>query len=249
MADRRLFQNIVEQVIELIDEGVFPPGSRLPGERELAERFGVSRVTIREAAIALQAMGRVRIKTGAGVYVTEASPGAGEQLPEVSPFELTEARLLFESEAAALAAPIISEPMLERLDELLQIMAEDSLDGDSRANEADREFHMTIASASGNQAITYVVKTLWRLRTELPEVRATHEAVCHHDGRTRLQEHAEIVEALRNRDPGGARLAMRRHFNRLLEAMLDATEERAMMELRRRSAESRARFLISTNLG
>ncbi len=249
MADRRLFQNIVEQVIELIDEGVFPPGSRLPGERELADRFGVSRVTIREAAIALQAMGRVRIKTGAGVYVTETSPGAEEQLPEVSAFELTEARLLFESEAAALAAPIISEPMLERLDELLQIMAEDSPDGDSRANEADREFHMTIASASGNQAITYVVKTLWRLRTELPEVRATHEAVCHHDGRTRLEEHAEIVEALRNRDPGGARVAMRRHFNRLLEAMLDATEERAMMELRRRSAESRARFLISTNLG
>lgn len=249
MADRRLFQNIVDQILELIEQGVFPPGSRLPGERELAERFSVSRVTIREAAIALQAMGRVKIRTGAGVYVTEGLVGTEEKLPDVSAFELTEARLLFESEAAALAAPIISEPTLERLDELLQIMAQDGSDDDGRANEADREFHMTIASASGNQAVTHVVRTLWRLRTELPEVRATHEAVCHHDGCTRLQEHSEIVEALRRRDPGAARLAMRRHFNRLLEAMLDATEERAMMELRRKSAESRARYLMSTNLG
>src|SRR3954469_14615180 len=98
MADR-LFQGIADQIVGLIREGVFPPGSRLPGERELAERFGVSRVTIREAEIALQAMGRVRIKTGAGVYVTEASAAAGHDLPDVSAFELTEARSLFESEA------------------------------------------------------------------------------------------------------------------------------------------------------
>lgn len=249
MADRRLFQDIAEQIIALIRDGTFPPGSRLPGERELAERFGVSRVTIREAEIALQAMGKVKIRTGSGVYVCEHEPPSAEELlPEVSAFELTEARSLFESEAAALAAPIISEELLGKLDELLAIMAQDCEPDDRRAEEADREFHLTIASASGNQAITYVIKSLWRLRTELPQVRATHEQVCHHDGSTRLAEHAAIVKALRDRDPAGARLAMRRHFNRLLEAMLDATEERAIEELRRKSAESRARFLMSARL-
>ncbi len=249
MADRRLFQDIAEQIMKLIRQGVFPPGSRLPGERELAERFGVSRVTIREAEIALQAKGEVRIKTGSGVYVCQNSGAAEEALPNVSAFELTEARSLFESEAAALAAPIISDALLDRLDELLVIMGQDYGPDDRSADDADREFHLTIASASGNQAIMYVIKSLWRLRAEVPQVRATHEAVCQHDGEARLKEHAEIVNALRKRDQAGARLAMRHHFNRLLEAMLDATEERAIEELRRKSAESRERFLMTARLG
>jgi GntR family transcriptional regulator, hexuronate regulon transcriptional repressor len=246
MADRRLFQNVAEQIMEMIQAGEFPPGSRLPGERELAERFGVSRVTIREAEIALQAMGKVRIRTGSGVYITDAC--ADEDLPSVSAFELTEARSLFEAEAAALAAPIISEDLLEKLDDLLQMMASET-EEDRFANEADREFHMTIASASGNAAITYVIKSLWRLRTDVPEVRAMHESICHHDGVARMEEHAEIVRALRARDPAAARAAMRRHFNRLLEVMLNAKEEREIEELRSRSAASRARFLMSATLG
>ena len=246
MADRRLFQNVAEQIMEMIQAGEFPPGSRLPGERELAERFGVSRVTIREAEIALQAMGKVRIRTGSGVYVTEA--GGDDDLPCISAFELTEARSLFESEAAALAAPIISDELLEKLDDLLQMMASET-DEDRFANEADREFHMTIASASGNAAITYVIKTLWRLRTDVPEVRAMHESICHNDGAARMEEHAEIVRALRSRDPAAARAAMRGHFNRLIEVMLNANEEREIEELRSRSAASRARFLMSATLG
>lgn len=249
MADRRLFQDIADQIAKLIRQGVFPSGSRLPGERELAERFGVSRVTIREAEIALQALGQVRIKTGSGVYVTDGAQASEESLPTVSAFELTEARSLFESEAAALAAPIISEELLGRLDELIQIMGQDGPSSDRHIEEADREFHLTIASATGNQAITYVIKSLWRLRTELPQVRSAHESVCSGDGGSRLQEHGQIVEALRNRDPAAARLAMRRHFNRLLEAMLDASEEREIEELRRRAAESRERFLMSARLG
>lgn len=248
MADRRLFQDIVEQIVDLIDEGAYPPGSRLPGERELAEKFGVSRVTIREAEIALQAMGRVKIKTGAGVYITEPERAQGAALPSVSAFELTEARSLFEAEAAAIAAPIIAQDSLDRLDALLRVMAEED-DGDSdRAGAADREFHLTIASASGNKAIIHVIETLWRMRDELPQVRATHAAVCSHDAKARAEEHGAIVRALRARDAQGARLAMRRHFNRLLEAMLDATEERELTELKRKSAESRARFLLSVNL-
>lgn len=247
MAERRLFQEIVDQILALVDEGAFPPGSRLPGERELAERFDVSRVTIREAEIAMQAMGKVQIKPGAGVYVTDQAATA-PALPDVSAFELTEARSLFESEAAALAAPVISEPLLARLDDLLVLMGSDDSDDMEVTNQADREFHLTIASASGNKAILHVIEILWRMRMELPQVRATHESVCCHDARSRTEEHAQIVRALRARDSQGARLAMRAHFNRLLEAMLDATEQRELSEIRRKAEESRARFLRSVNL-
>jgi DNA-binding FadR family transcriptional regulator len=246
MADR-LFQGIADQIVALIDEGVFPRGTRLPGERELAERFNVSRVTIREAAIALQAVGVLRIKTGSGIYVADGTDRNDDTLlPKVSALELTEARSLFESEAAALAAPVISAETLAKLDDLLAAMAVEQ--DDEKSTEIDREFHMTIASASGNAAITHVIRTLWRLRTELPEVRHTHESVCHHDGMTRQDEHAAVVEALRSHDPQGARLAMRQHFQRLLGSMLDATEERAISELKRKAQESRERFLMSAKI-
>jgi GntR family transcriptional regulator, hexuronate regulon transcriptional repressor len=247
MADRRLFQDIADRIVALIREGAFPPGSRLPGERELSERFGVSRVTIREAEIALQAAGWIKIKTGAGVYVLGGPDGAGSDLPKVSAFELTEARSLFEGEAAALAATTINDTDLVKLEQLLTVMGSDEADNDA-INQADREFHMTIAGASGNQAIIYMIHSLWRLRTELPQVRESHAAICRQDGAARDAEHREILDALRQRDANGARLAMRRHFNRLLESMLVATEERELQELRRRSAESRARFLATARL-
>ncbi len=247
MAERRLFEDVADAIRRLILDGVYPPGTRLPGERELSERFEVSRVTIREAEIALQATGWIHIRTGAGAYVQAKLPGDGGILPQVSAFELTEARSLFEAEAAALAAPTISAETLEKLEGLLEAMANEDASEDE-INVIDREFHMAIAAASNNKAIIHVIESLWRMRLELPEVRTSHSMICRKDGAARQAEHAGVVEALRKRDAGGARLAMRRHFNRLLESMLDETEERAMVELRQRAAESRERYLLSAKL-
>lgn len=247
MAERRLFEEIADKLIARIEDGTYPRGTRLPGERELSEAMSVSRVTIREAEIALQAAGWVTIKTGSGVYVT-ANAGRGEDtLPKVSAFELTEARSLFEAESAALAATTISDADLQKLERLLAVMANDELSEDA-ISAADRDFHLTIASASGNQAIIHVVSSLWRLRNDLPEVRASHALVCKQDGSARQAEHGAILDALRNRDAHAARLAMRQHFNRLLESMLDAAEKRDLQELQKRSAESRARFLTAARL-
>jgi len=116
MADKRLYHSIADKITKLINDGAYPPGSRLPGERELAEQFGVSRVTIREAEIALQALGQIIIKTGSGAYVLDPSERDYRALPNVSAFELTEARSLFESEAAALAARNMTDRTLRRLE-------------------------------------------------------------------------------------------------------------------------------------
>jgi len=109
MKEKRLYQQIAERIKKQITQGTHPPGSRLPGERELAEQFEVSRLTIREAEIALQALGYINIKTGSGAYVLELAEREGQGLPNICAFELTEARLMFESEAAALAARHISD--------------------------------------------------------------------------------------------------------------------------------------------
>jgi len=86
------------------------------------------------------------------------------------------------------------------------------------------------------------------MRTEIPEICALHASVCGHDEDTRHDEHAAVLEALKQRDSAAARTAMRKHFSRLLEAMLKASEEREIMELRRKAEASRNRFLISAQL-
>jgi DNA-binding FadR family transcriptional regulator len=246
MGGKRLFQSVAAEIAGLIDDGAFPSGTRLPGERELAERFGVSRVTIREAEIALQAVGRLEIKTGSGVYVSENSSVITGSLPSASAFEVTEARLLIESEAAALAAQNISDEELSLLAELVESMRTGDEDA---ANEADRAFHSTIAEASHNAAMIHTVKTLWRMRVDLPEVKATYAAVCVHDVDTRAAEHLAVYEALKARDSVGARAAMRDHFHRLIESMLDATEKMALEEVQEKASKSRARFAASAKIG
>lgn len=242
MKDERLYHSVATKITRMIDDGVFAPGSRLPGERELAAQFGVSRVTIREAEIALQAVGRVKIKTGSGVYVLDASAAKHGGIPEASPFELTQARLLFESEAAALAAPLIGEQTLDHLEHLMSKMATCS---GEEADAADREFHLTIAAASENAVVRHVIETLWKIRNEFEAVKEVYDSVCEKTGAHRGDEHQEILNALRKRDPAAARTAMRNHFSQLLETMLDITEEQAMNEIRRKSSESRERFLKS----
>ncbi|MXP43990.1 FadR/GntR family transcriptional regulator [Allopontixanthobacter sediminis] len=240
MAEQRLFHTIAEQLSEMIEKGVFPAGSRLPGERELAERFDVSRVTIREAEIALQAVGRIEIKTGAGVYVCEEQPLRPGKLPDVSAFELTEARSLIEAEAAGLAAKLMTDETLERLRELL---AEMETPDDAVSTAADKQFHALIAKASGNRAMLHTIETLWRMREELPAVKRSYEAICDDDVTARSREHKDILDALEARDPIAARTAMRQHFLRLISSMLDVTEREELLKVRQRATESRQRFL------
>ena len=86
-------------------------------------------------------------------------------------------------------------------------------------------------------------------REEIPEVKATYEAVCVHDAESRTEEHRAVFDALKARDPAGARAAMREHFHRLIETMLEATEKRAMEEVQQKASESRQRFSAAANIG
>ena len=247
MVEKRLYHSVANQILELIDSGVFPPGSRLPGERDLAKKFGVSRVAVREAEIALQAKGRIEIKVGSGAYVLDGTNKALNGLPIVGPFELTEARALFEAESAALAAPIITDEAIEELERYIDIMS-GKVTGNISADEADEAFHMTIARSTNNHAIIFVIDSMWKMRTEAAELQMVYKSVCDKDSSHREDEHAVILEALKNRDPSAARSAMRAHFTRMIEALLVASEEAAYEEVKRKAFESRSRFTLTQQL-
>lgn len=248
MADQRLYHKVANQILELIDSGVFPPGSRLPGERDLAEKFGVSRVSIREAEIALQAQGRLEIKVGSGAYVLDGSGQLGRGLPKVGPFELTEARALFEAESAALAAPIITDEALEELEGYVEAMTGNHALSGEELEEVDRLFHLTIAKATNNPAIIYTIDNMWKMRSEAAKMQDVYVTVCHRDTNLLENEHRAILNALKAKDSQAARTQMRAHFTRMLEALLVESEEQAYREVKRKASESRSRFLLSAQI-
>jgi len=223
MTTQKLYQRVAESIANAIAKGRYPPGSRLPAERDLAEEFKVSRPTIREAMIALEIRGLVGAKKGSGIYVT-ATPGEITPTPEldVGAFELIEARTLFEGEAAALAATAIDAQQLE---ELRKLLAEMERAGEtSAALDADKQFHLAIAKATGNSLIVSVVEMLWTIREQSPLcvhmfAKARREGVT-----PRVNEHQLIVDALLAHDPQLAREAMRSHLRRVTDDLLEATK-------------------------
>ncbi|WP_339720967.1 FadR/GntR family transcriptional regulator [uncultured Paraglaciecola sp.] len=239
MKNRRLFWTIVEKIESLIDSGQYPAGSRLPPERELAENFEVSRPTIREAIIALEVLEKVEVKTGSGVYVLENSKKKNVH-HNISAFELTQARALIEGEAAALAATTISEEELVRLNQTLIEMEK----GDN-PEAADKEFHLIISTATRNSAVLMAVTSLWAMRETSPTVKMAYKGVCSQSDSKRLDEHKAIYSALVNRDSQAARAAMHLHFNRLINALFEASEARALEEVRRQTSQTRDLYSLS----
>lgn len=244
--EKRLYRRILKQMLLLIDSGEFPIGGRLPPERELAQRFGVSRPTIREAIIALEVLERVEVKTGSGVYVlAHNADSAYGYDPSISAFELTEARALIEGETAALAATMISDQQLQKLEESLHEMADESADGNLTSEDSDKQFHAIIAEATGNKMLIEIAKNLWAIRGNSPMVHRSYQAICELDGEKRVDEHVEILQAIKDRDPLAARKAMHGHFARILDKLIVADEQQKFDEIRRKTLESRQRFSLN----
>lgn len=237
----RLYQELARKLIGELAGGRYKVGDRLPAERELSTEYEVSRPTVREAIIALEVQGLVEVRVGSGAYVKRL-PGK-EDIPgfNVTAFELTEARLLFESEAAALAATQISD---EELDELARRVEDIALENQTPGGteEADREFHLAIARATRNTAVFQTIEDLWKLRRTSPESALLHAKARFANIKPVVDEHSAILEALRKRDAKAARAAMRTHLSSVLDSLLFATEEKAIEEARKAAAAKRNRY-------
>ena len=239
---RKLYQQVAAAIGDGIASGRYPLGQRLPSERDLAEEFGVSRPTIREAMLALEIRGMVEARHGSGVYVTDNPPDQ-QAAPEldIGAFELTEARALFEGEAAALAATIITDEELDRLEEILAEMVEENA-GDAKGEQADRRFHVAIAEATRNAAIVSVIENLWDARYRSPLCRHMLDKARAVGVKPRIDEHRRLLDALRTRDPQQARKAMREHLERVIEGLLAATELEAVERARTEIAAKRTEY-------
>jgi GntR family transcriptional repressor for pyruvate dehydrogenase complex len=240
-ANDRLYQRLARRLFEQLASGDFAIGDRLPAERELAIDYGASRPAVREALIALEVQGFIEVRVGSGAYVCRL-PGQGEEPGfAITAFELTEARLLFEGEAAALAALHITDAQIERLDGLVAAIATENLRSDV-TEEADRDFHLTIAAATRNAGVVRTIEDMWHLRSTSPECALLHAKARDAKVRPVVAEHAAIVEALRARDAAGARAAMRAHLTAVMDHLLFTTEELAVEEARRSLADTRQRY-------
>ena len=240
----RLYQDLARSLLEELASGRYPVGARLPAERELAATFNVSRPTVREAMIALEVQGLVEVRVGSGAYVRRL-PGA-EDIPgfNVTAFELTEARLIFEGEAAALAASQITDEEIAEIARLVEAIAEENLQPNG-AERADRDFHLAIARATRNTAIYNAIEHLWELRSTSPEAALLHEKARTANIKPVVDEHTAVLTALRNRDPAAARAAMRAHLSQVIDSLLFATEERAIEEARLAAKVRRQRYAQS----
>jgi GntR family transcriptional repressor for pyruvate dehydrogenase complex len=210
----RIYEEIVRQIKAMIAEGRLKSGDQLPPERDLAEKFVVSRTSVREALRALESLGLVEVRPGEGTFVKEISVEALiEPLALVimsqreAIGELFEARRLLEPSIAALAARRATPDELQEMERILAEQAKEVAAGRTGLTQ-DGQFHAAIASAARNQAITRIVHAIMDLLAQIRE-----ESLNTPGRPTRShQDHRRVLEAISRRDDAAAAQAMRDHL-------------------------------------
>jgi len=220
----RIYEEIVRQVKGMIAEGRLKSGDRLPPERDLSEKFVVSRTSVREALRALESLGLVEIRPGEGTFVREVSIEAlieplalimASQREAIG--DLFEARRLLEPSIAALAAHRATPEELQEMERILEEQAREV--GAGRTGFAqDAQFHAAIGAAAHNRAITRIAHALMDLLAQSRE-----EALATPGRPTRSHEdHRRVLAAISARDEAGARRAMLDHLTAVEELVVGA---------------------------
>lgn len=223
----KLSQAVVRQIEGLILRGILRPGERLPAERELSDRLGVSRPSLREAVADLQARGLLVARAGAGIYVAEVlgsafAPALIDLLRrnEEAVFDYVGFRRDMEGLAAERAARLGSDTDLQVIDAIFAKMeaAHAKRDPTDEA-ELDADFHMAIVEASHNIIMLHMMRSMYDLlrqgvfynRQAMFRQRTTRDQL--------LDQHCAINTALQERDAAGARAAVETHLDYVLKAL------------------------------
>ena len=226
----RLYEQIVQQIEGSILKGDLKAGDQLPAERELAQRFGVSRTAVREAVKALREKGLVEAYSGRGTFITDGTSQAVRQSldlmvkigqPEGSTY-LAEVRAILEPEIAALAAMRVQDPELATMREAVAVMDKAGQDPDAYI-EADLDFHLALAEAAANPLILSLIDSIVGL---LREQRLRIFKVSGGPERGQVH-HKRILEAMERHDSEKAREAMKAHLEQVREDSQAPTSKRA----------------------
>ncbi len=213
----RLYEQVAERIQALIVAESLRPGDKLPGERELSERLGVSRTVLREALRVLTVRGLLRVKPGCGAYVQELSVRAASaplqlllklrQTPD-SYRHLNEVRRTIEVDCAGLAAERAEQEDLARLVSCYVRMA-DNLEAAVPFASADLDFHLGLAIATHNELFPALLAPITDLLSEAILV-SYYGAGASEEG---LLHHRAILDCVQAGDAPGAREAMCRHID------------------------------------
>jgi GntR family transcriptional repressor for pyruvate dehydrogenase complex len=216
----RLYEQIVLQIEDSVQRGDLKVGDQLPAERDLAQRFGVSRTAVREAVKALREKGIVEAFPGRGTFITDGTfHGIRQSLDRIVKngqpdgfAYLVEVREILEPEIAALAATRAEEGDLAAMRDAVNVMDTARRDPDAFI-EADLDFHLSLAEAAANplilSLIDSIVGILREQRMGIFRVEGGPERGQYH--------HKRILDAIEHRDPRGARDAMRAHLGQVRE--------------------------------
>lgn len=230
---KRVYQAVIEQIIEMIREDEIKVGEKLPPERDLADQFGVSRASMREALRVMETMGLLERKPGGGSIVTDLN--IGRFLNMLSPvffkrggmaIELVELRYLLETRAARLAAANIGKEGAEALREIAATMRRAHESGDRETESTtDIRLHEALFRITGNT----VLMSAGKFVTDLLEhsVRFGRRVILEgglEPGRL-LQQHMDIVDAVTAGDPEGAARAMGEHMQLVIDFYLQRYPE------------------------
>ena len=240
----KLSAAVTRQIEKLILRGILRPGERLPSERELAERLGVSRPSLREAVADMQARGLLTSRAGAGIFVTEALGSAfSDTLVQLfsrhdeAVFDYLDFRRDMEGLAAERAAIHGTETDLKVIDALFaQMEAAHGKRNPAEEARLDADFHLAIIEASHNVIMLHMMRSMYQLlregvfynRSVMFKQRTTRGAL--------LDQHRAINTALQARDAEGARAAVTAHLNYVETSLSD--QQRA----ERNEAIARQRF-------
>jgi len=217
---KKIYEEIVDQIRQLIIDGHLKPGDKLPAERDLVESFKVSRSSIREALSALEMMGLLEVRTGEGTFIKKIKPESmlsslawSLYLDKGSVLEMLEVRKMIEVQAVGYAAQRATVKEINELAQTLENMKNNLNNSEIISEKADLKFHYTIAIATHNKItirlMDTIVDNLHHLmratRSKLYEGKYTPELL--------YQEHVTIYEAILNKDIEGARQQMLIHLS------------------------------------
>ena len=214
----RLYEQVAEQITAWIAENGLQPGDRIPPERELASRLGVSRATLSQALVALEVIGVVAVRHGDGTIVrrsgtrriVEAIRAHADRLPEI-----IDTRDALETKIAALAASRRTEDDLRRIDDALDAMAAD-IESGGRGVEGDERFHGAVTTAAHSLLLARLMDEIGELikETRIESLSQLDRPLAS------LAGHRAIAAAIRSGDPAAASDAMHAHVDLVSDVAL-----------------------------
>ncbi|WP_134701150.1 FadR/GntR family transcriptional regulator [Ammoniphilus sp. YIM 78166] len=203
----KISQKIARELLAMIERKEIIPGSKLPTEMELAARFGVSRLPVREALSVLRSMGVIYSQQGGGSYVESKVPPSFYHPFEMdssdaeSIYHLFEIRRILEPEAAYLAALRRTPEDLEHLRNVLEWLKDDFIADDKTGQEADFEFHRAIIQAAHNPMMTYMFENLSALHKKILQMTLRQNLGLTRKKQIVYKEHENIFLAIEAEEP------------------------------------------------